>query len=107
MECHESHKRAALKEKLLKLFQAGAASVVLASATVDTPQVASAPTPPPKARITIEERVDQVRKQLPAEPGIDESTTSADTFLAWYNWHNWRNGWGNGWHNWHNWRNWW
>jgi hypothetical protein len=82
-----------LKQKLLRLLQAGAAGVVLASATLDTPVASAAPSPAPKSRQLLEERIDHLRKQLPAEPGSDVSSADAENLLAWYNWHNWHNWW--------------
>jgi hypothetical protein len=107
MESSTQGPRSALTEKLLRLLQAGTAGGLLASATVVTPPAQAAPSPRPESRLALEQRVDHLRKQLPAAPAADEATGRAEDLLAWWNWHNWRNGWPNGWHNWHNWGNWW
>jgi hypothetical protein len=111
MEDVHSEARIQIKQKLLKLLKAApAAGIVLASTTLSVPSAeASISHAPP--RISIEERVSNVRNQhaklnLPgtALPGTNHQ--SPETLLAWGNWHNWHNGWHNGWHNWHNWHNW-
>jgi hypothetical protein len=108
--------RVQLKQKLLNLLKAApAAGIVLASATLSIP-AADASLTRVQPRLSIEERVTNVRNQSPqqvlpgtaplgtARPGTGHD--SAETLLAWGNWHNWHNGWHNGWHNWHNWHNW-
>jgi hypothetical protein len=97
-----------LKAKLLRLVQTGAVgSVVLASTTVNTAGGLPAAGPRP----SVGERVEQLRRQPPAGPAVEDGGDgSAEDQLAWrnwHNWHNWHNGWHNGWHNWHNWHNWW
>jgi hypothetical protein len=108
--------RVQLKQKLLNLLKAApAAGLVLASATLCIP-TADASLTRVQPRLSIEERVTNVRNQSgqPGHPGTALPGTvlpgmghdSSETLLAWGNWHNWHNGWPNGWHNWHNWHNW-
>ena len=108
MEQVHSDVRVQLKQKLLNLLKAApAAGIVLASATLSI-STADASLTRVQPRLSIEERVTNVRNQSPrqAHPGTALPGTgndSAETLLAWGNWHNWHNGWHNGWHNWHNW----
>jgi len=111
MEQVNSEVRVQLKQKLLNLLKAApAAGIVLASATLSI-STAHASLTRVQPRLSIEERVTNVRNQSPqlpppgtALPGTGHD--SAETLLAWGNWHNWHNGWHNGWHNWHNWNKW-
>lgn len=106
MEPSQSGPRTTLKEKLLSLLQVGATGVVLVSTTVDIPSTSSGSAADAESRHSIEQRVKDLRRQILAEPGVEDASAGAENLLAWYNWHNWNNGWHNGWHNWHNWRNW-
>ena len=116
MEQVNSEVRVHLKQKLLKLLKAApVAGLVLASASLSI-STADASLSRVQPRLSIEERVTNVRNQSgpQAHPGQALPGTvlpgtgheSSETLLAWGNWHNWHNGWHNGWHNWHNWHNW-
>lgn len=111
MEHVNSESRVHLKQKLLNLLKAApAAGIILASASLNV-STADASMTRPERRLSIEERVTNVRSQIarPADPSAAQpgsTPASPDTLLAWGNWGNWHNGWHNGWHNWHNWHNW-
>jgi hypothetical protein len=111
MEQAHSEVRVQLKQKLLNLLKAApAAGIVLASATLSI-STADASLTRVQPRLSIEDRVANVRNQSAQEahPGTllpGRGHDSSETLLAWGNWHNWHNGWHNGWHNWHNWHNW-
>jgi hypothetical protein len=94
------------KARLLALLQAGAGSVVVASAILAVPSAAVASIP----RDALPSRAEEARNHL-VRLLSPEQTGDGPVQLAWWGnrWGNggWRpwNNWPNGWHNWNNWGN--
>lgn len=94
--------RSRLKNVWLRMLQAGAGSVVVATAVLAAPPAEAAR---PDASATVMERAEEARVALQdAAPALDASAEEAARLAWWGNWHNW--GWHPGWHNWPNWHNW-
>jgi hypothetical protein len=88
--------RSQTKQRLRDLLKAAVGGVVVATATLATPAVASTPAG------SLAERVSELQKQSILTSAQGAIAQGAFGFHNWGNhWHNWGN-----WHNWHNWHNW-
>src|SRR5262245_5384201 len=98
--------RAGHKARLLALLQAGAGSVVVASAVLAVPSAAVASIPRDALLNRAEEARNRLVRSLPQEPSADKGVQLAWWGNRWGNggWRPWNN-WPNGWHNWNNWGN--
>jgi hypothetical protein len=98
--------RAGHKARLLALLQAGAGSVVVASAVLAAPSAAVASIPRDALMSRAEEARNQLVQSLPPEQSGDKRVQLAWWGNRWGNggWRPWNN-WPNGWHNWNNWGN--
>src|SRR5262245_48768191 len=102
----ENFPRAGHKARLLALLQAGAGSVVVASAVLAVPSAAVASIPRDVLLSRAEQARNHLARSLPPEPSGDERVQLAWWGNRWGNggWRPWNN-WPNGWHNWPNWGN--
>jgi hypothetical protein len=103
MDSSNPEARERFKERLRKLLQAGAGTLVLATSTLAG--VTGVDAAPARRDATLLERAAEVREEAAATQAAGQPAVPESIF-AWWNWRNWHNGWPNGWRNWHNWRNW-
>jgi hypothetical protein len=105
---NQRHSR--LKQSWLRILQAGAGSLVVATAVVAAPPALAAHLLP---AASVEDKLQQARDSLRKGVSAPNGEQPAVERLAWWGnrwgnggwghpaWHNWPN-----WHNWHNWHNW-
>jgi hypothetical protein len=104
MQSDASENREQIKTRLSELLKVAAGSIVVAAATLTT-ATADANTPAGVPNAALENRVNELRKQIVPPSTVVGDGDAEGSFVAFNNWGNHWNNWNNGWHNWHNWHN--